>query len=169
MALRSTSLSSPIVPNCLRSSSGCGTDDCGRTSGPSRPSTMPSPPSTRPSGARGRRSFVFVRENGETATDLSHLVFLVTWSAFDRRHVPCIVALAGGGREVVQPFDLRGAQLDAVGGRVFLDAGDPLGAGDRGDVVALREQPGQSYMCGRRPHHGRNRLHLDDDAQVALA
>ena len=31
-----------------------GTDDCGRTSAPSRPSTMPSPPSTRPSDARGR-------------------------------------------------------------------------------------------------------------------
>src|SRR5256886_12643261 len=74
MALRSTSLSSPIVPNWVRSSSGCGTDDCGRTSGPLRPSTMPSPPSTRPSGARGRRSFVFVREDGETATDSALLV-----------------------------------------------------------------------------------------------
>ena len=42
--------------------------------GPSRPSTMPSPPSTRPSGARGRRSFVFVREDGETATDSALLV-----------------------------------------------------------------------------------------------
>src|SRR5205823_14612097 len=30
---------------------------------------MPSPPSTRPSGARGRRSFVFVREDGEAATE----------------------------------------------------------------------------------------------------
>src|SRR5207247_8167897 len=58
----------------MRSSSGSGTDDCGRTSGPSRPSTMPSPPSTRPSGARGRRSFVFVREDGETATDSALLV-----------------------------------------------------------------------------------------------
>jgi hypothetical protein len=33
------------------------------------------------------------------------------------------VALAGGGREVVQPFDLCGAQLDTVGGGVLLDAG----------------------------------------------
>jgi NADPH:quinone reductase-like Zn-dependent oxidoreductase len=49
---------------------GCGTDDCGRTSGPSRASTMPSPSSTRSSGARGRRSFAFVREDGETATTL---------------------------------------------------------------------------------------------------
>src|SRR2546423_8375086 len=30
---------------------------------------MPSPPSTRPSGARGRRLFVFVREDGEAATE----------------------------------------------------------------------------------------------------
>jgi len=38
-----------------------------------------------------------------------------------------------------QPFDLLNAQLDAVGRDVLLDAGDPLGTGDRGDVVALRE------------------------------
>src|SRR5204863_518417 len=37
-------------------------DGCGRTSAPSRPSTMPSPPSTGPSDARGRRSSAFVRE-----------------------------------------------------------------------------------------------------------
>ena len=54
---------------------------------------------------------------------------------------------AGGRREAVQPFDLRGAQLDAVGGCVLLDAGDPLGAGNRGDVVALRKQPGQRDLC----------------------
>ena len=47
----------------MRSSSGCGTDDCGRISATSRPSTMPSPPSTRPSDARGRRSSAFVRED----------------------------------------------------------------------------------------------------------
>jgi hypothetical protein len=32
------------------------------------------------------------------------------------------------------------AVADAVGGGVLLDAGDPLGAGDRGDVFALGEQ-----------------------------
>ena len=51
-ASRLTSLSSPIVPNWVRSSSGCGTDDCGPTSATSRPSTMPSPPSTRPADQR---------------------------------------------------------------------------------------------------------------------
>src|ERR1041385_2245585 len=63
MAWRSISLSSPIVPNWVRSSGGCGTDDCGRTSATSRPSTMPSSPSTRPSDAGGRLSSAFVRED----------------------------------------------------------------------------------------------------------
>jgi hypothetical protein len=36
------------------------------------------------------------------------------------------MALAGGWREVVQPFDLLGAQLDAVGGGVLLDEGNLL-------------------------------------------
>jgi hypothetical protein len=63
-AWRSTSSPSPIVPNWVRSSSGCGTDDCGRTSATSRPSTMPSPPSIRSSGSAGRRSSAFVRNVG---------------------------------------------------------------------------------------------------------
>ena len=66
-AWRSTSLSSPIVSNSVRSSSGCGTDDCGRTSATSRPWTMPSPPSTRGSDATGRRSSAFVHNDSETA------------------------------------------------------------------------------------------------------
>ena len=68
----------------------------------------------------------------------------MAWSMVDNGHVPFVVALAGGRRQVVQPFDLLGVQLDAVGRDVLLDASDPLGAGDRGDVVALRQQPGQS-------------------------
>lgn len=56
------------------------------------------------------------------------------------------MALTSGGREIVQPFDLLGAQLDAVGGCILLNTGDPLGAGNRGDVIALREQPGDSDL-----------------------
>jgi hypothetical protein len=63
-------------------------------------------------------------------------------SAVDDGHVRLVVALAGGRGEIVEPFDLIRAQLDAVGSRVLFDAGDPFGAGDGGDVVALREQPG---------------------------
>ena len=40
-----------------------GTDDCGRTSATSRPSTLASPPSTGPSDKRGRRSSAFVHED----------------------------------------------------------------------------------------------------------
>ena len=71
----------------------------------------------------------------------------VPWSAVDDGHVPFVMALTGGRRQVVQPFDLLATQLDAVGRCVLLNASDPLGAGNRGDVVALREQPGQSDLC----------------------
>jgi hypothetical protein len=58
----------------VRSSSECGTGDCGRTSATSRPSTTPSPPSTRPSDARGRRSSAFVREDLGRASGSALLV-----------------------------------------------------------------------------------------------
>ncbi len=74
----------------------------------------------------------------------------MTWSAVDGGHVRLVVAFAGGRGEIVEAFDLLRAQLDAVGCRVLLDPGDALGAGDRGDVVALREQPCESDLrrCG---------------------
>ena len=56
----------------------------------------------------------------------------------DDGHVPFVVAFAGSRCGVVQPFDLLGTQLEAVGRNVFLDAGDSFGAGNRRDVVALR-------------------------------
>ena len=69
-------------------------------------------------------------------------------SAVDGGHVSFVVAFAGGWREVVEPFDVIGAQHDAVCGCVLLDSGDPLGAGDRGDVVALRQQPASAIWAG---------------------
>ena len=78
------------------------------------------------------------------------------------------MAFPGSRGEVVQSFDLLGAELDAVGGGVLLDAGDSLCAGDRGDVVALGEQPGQSNLCRCGTHLGGNGFDLLDDAQVAL-
>lgn len=89
-------------------------------------------------------------------------------SAVDDSHISFVVALADGRREVVQPFDLLGVHLDAVGRDVLLDASDPLGAGDRGDVVALRQQPGQRDLCRCCARLGGNGLDLVDDAQVAL-
>ena len=72
-------------------------------------------------------------------------------SAVDGGHVSFVVAFAGGWREVVEPFDVIGAQHDAVCGCVLLDSGDPLGAGDRGDVVALRQQPASAIWAGVAP------------------
>jgi hypothetical protein len=60
----------------------------------------------------------------------------MAWSAVDDGHVRLVVALACGRCEVVQPFGLLGAELDAVGGCGLLDSGNPCGAGDRRDVVA---------------------------------
>jgi hypothetical protein len=90
------------------------------------------------------------------------------WSAVDGGHLRFFVALPGGRGEVVQPFELLGAQLERVGGGVLLDAGDALGAGDRGDVVALSEEPGQGPLCRRGVRLGGDGLDFVDDAQVAL-
>ena len=89
-------------------------------------------------------------------------------SAVDDSHISFVMALACGRCDVIQPCDLRGAQLDAIGGGVLLDAGNPLGAGNRSDVVALREQPGQSDLCRCGSHLSGNGSDLVDDAQIAL-
>src|SRR5438093_1853838 len=54
----------------------------------------------------------------------------------------------------------------SVGCRVLLDAGNALGAGDRGDVVALCEQPGQSDLSRCGADLGGDGLDVVDDAEV---
>jgi hypothetical protein len=76
------------------------------------------------------------------------------------------VALAGGRGEVVQPCDLVCGELETVGCRVLFDAGDAFGTGDRGDVVALRDKPGQSDQRRCRIELGGDGLDLVDDAEV---
>jgi hypothetical protein len=61
------------------------------------------------------------------------------WSPVDDGHACLLVAFTQSRSEVVEAQDLLRAQLDGVGCGVFFDAGDALGAGDRGDVVALCE------------------------------
>jgi hypothetical protein len=92
----------------------------------------------------------------------------MAWSAVDGGHVPCVGTFAGSRGEVVQPFDLLGAELDAIGGSVLLDARDSPAAGNRGDVVTLDEQPGQSDLCRGGTHLGSEGFDLIDDVQVAL-
>src|SRR5579864_4139184 len=89
-------------------------------------------------------------------------------SLVDDRHTCFVVALAGGRAEVVESLDLPGCQLDAVSADVLLDAGDPLRAWDRSDVVALCEQPGKCYLRRCRTRLGRNGLDLIHDSEVAL-
>ena len=67
-------------------------------------------------------------------------------SAFDHPHLFFVVMVSGSGRDVGQLVDLLGGELDSVGSCVLLDAGNPLSSGDRGDVVALGQDPGQSYL-----------------------
>ena len=57
------------------------------------------------------------------------------------------MAFAGGWG--AQPRKLLRAEHETVGGNILLHAGHALGAGNRGNVVALRQQPGQCYL-GRR-------------------
>ena len=89
-------------------------------------------------------------------------------SVVDPGHVGLRVPLAGGRGEGVQPCKLTGGELEAVGGGVLLDSGDAPRAGNRGDVVALGEQPGQGDLCRGGVRLGGDGLDLVDDAQVAL-
>jgi hypothetical protein len=59
---------------------------------------------------------------------LEGLVGDVRGSAVDGGHVRLVVAFASGRRQVAEPLELAGAELDAVGGGVLLDAGDPARA-----------------------------------------
>src|SRR4051794_41896502 len=62
-------------------------------------------------------------------------------SAVDGRHVGVVVACAGGGLEVVEPFELRFGELDLVGQGVLLGSGDAAGGGGGGGVVAAGGGP----------------------------
>jgi len=120
-------------------------------------SVMASAATTRPSGTRARAARIIPIDRSQPARFEPEAreararrtipsPFLRRTRGFrlavDDGHVPRVVAFAGSRGEVVESLDLRGAQLDAVGGGVLLDAGDSLGARNRGDVVALREEPG---------------------------
>jgi hypothetical protein len=69
--------------------------------------------------------------------------------------------------ERVQPCELSRGELDVVGGGVLLDARDAPGAGDRGDVVALGEQPGQGDLGRGCTDLGGDGSDLVDDTQVS--
>ncbi len=78
------------------------------------------------------------------------------------------MVVASSGREVVEPVDLLGTQLDAVGGGVLLDAGDPFGSGDRGGVVSASQDSRQGSLSRGGAGLDGDRLDLVDGTQVAL-
>src|SRR6476646_2406853 len=88
-------------------------------------------------------------------------------SAVDRGHVGLVVAFPRRGPERVQPLQLVTGEFDAVGRGVFLDPGDPAGAGDGGDVDPAGQQPRQGGLCGSRADLGADGLYLVDDREVA--
>ena len=49
----------------------------------------------------------------------------------------------------VEGGQVVGGEVHVGGADVLLEVGDPLGAGDRDDVVALREHPGERELAGR--------------------
>ena len=59
------------------------------------------------------------------------------------------MAFTRSRREVIQPFELSGAQMNAVCGSVLLDPGNSFGAGYRGNIVTLSQQPGQRHLRRR--------------------
>jgi hypothetical protein len=77
------------------------------------------------------------------ALSVLSLILLKVTSTLDQPHLLCAVVIASGGGELVEAVKLVWAELDVVGRDILLDTRDPLCAGDRGDVVALDEQPGQ--------------------------
>lgn len=58
-----------------------------------------------------------------------------------RRICASFVVLTSRRRDVVELGELLSGQLDTVSGDILPKAGHVLGAGDRGDAVALGENP----------------------------
>jgi len=87
---------------------------------------------------------------------------------FDHLHLLLVVVVASSGREVVEPVDLLGTQLDGGGGAVLLDARDALGPGYRGDVVPPSQDPCQGNLGRGGTNLGGDRLDLVNGTQIAL-
>src|ERR1700741_4485513 len=85
-------------------------------------------------------------------------------SAVERRHIG--VAVTDGRLDGVQPVELTRAQFDGVGADVLLDPFAAARSGDRHDVAALREQPGQRDLSGSGAGLGGDLLDYLDDAPV---
>lgn len=84
-------------------------------------------------------------ENGSTAT-LGKLAVVHAGQRSMMAMFPSSWRSPGAGVRLFSR-SVSSAQLDALGGGVLLDAGDSFGAANRGNVVTLHKQPGQSDLC----------------------
>jgi hypothetical protein len=88
-------------------------------------------------------------------------------SRVDGGHVGFVVPLAGRGLQRVESVELVGGEGDALGCGVLLDSCDAPGAGNRRDVLAAGEQPGQCGLGGGGAVLGADGGDLVDDGEVA--
>ena len=91
-------------------------------------------------------------------------------SAVQVAHHRRLIAIAGRGRarrrHRVERRQVVRRQLDVQRGEVLLQVRDPLRAGDRDDVLALRERPGDGQLCRRAALGPGERLDLLDQRDV---
>ena len=90
------------------------------------------------------------------------------WSAVDDSHVSFVVVVAGGRREVVQPLDLLGAQLDASAAMFSSTRDTRLVPGIGAMSSPWARSQARATCAGVATDLGGDGLDLVDDAQVAL-
>src|SRR5215470_3143273 len=77
-----------------------------------------------------------------------------------------LVTTADGGGDRVELGKLFGGEDDVGGRDVFLEIFASLRSGDREDVLALCEHPGERDLCGGRPAPERDVTHCRDDPLI---
>src|SRR3954453_18944624 len=89
-------------------------------------------------------------------------------SSVEHLHLLLVVMVTRRGGQLVEPVELLGTQLDAVGGNVLLDPGDALRARDGSDEVTSGDDPGEGDLSRGDTQFGGDRLDFVGDAQVVL-
>src|SRR5437016_13426104 len=89
----------------------------------------------------------------------------------DAAHPALGVAAAGRrplGRDLADALQVARGQHDLHGAGVLLEVAPPLGAGDRYDILALRQQPGEGELRRSAALLPRDRFHPRHQVEVPL-